>query len=88
MSYEKYYPNGWQSGENGGTPITPEALNHMEDGLKGHINNEANPHKVTPAQIGASPADTQQIYFVFDGSNGFIEIKLLSETGPHGAQLT
>lgn len=34
MSYEKYYPGGWQSGESGGTPITPEALNHMENGIK------------------------------------------------------
>lgn len=34
MSYENYYPNGWQSGESGGTPITPEALNHMEKGIK------------------------------------------------------
>lgn len=34
MSYERYYPNGWQSGQSGGTPITPEALNHIEDGLK------------------------------------------------------
>lgn len=33
MSYEKFYPNGWQSGEAGGTPITPEALNHMEAGI-------------------------------------------------------
>lgn len=33
MSYEKYYPGGWQSGESGGTPITPEALNHIEDGI-------------------------------------------------------
>ena len=35
MSYEKYYPNGWQSGETGGTPITPEALNHIEAGILG-----------------------------------------------------
>lgn len=34
MSYEKYYPGGWQSGESGGTPITPEALNHMEAGIE------------------------------------------------------
>lgn len=33
MSYEKFYPNGWQSGETGDTPITPEALNHMERGI-------------------------------------------------------
>ena len=34
MSYEKFYPGGWQSGESGGTPITPEALNHIENGIK------------------------------------------------------
>lgn len=33
MSYERYYPNGWQSGQSGGTPMTPEALNHMEQGI-------------------------------------------------------
>ena len=33
MSYERYYTNGWMSGENGATPITPEALNHMEAGI-------------------------------------------------------
>lgn len=33
MSYEKFYPNGWQSGESGGTPITPEALEHIEKGI-------------------------------------------------------
>lgn len=34
MSYEKFYPGGWQSGESGGTPITPEALNHIENGIE------------------------------------------------------
>lgn len=34
MSYKPYYTNGWKSGEAGGTPITPEALNHMENGIK------------------------------------------------------
>lgn len=34
MSYEPYYSGGWQSGESGGTPITPEALNHMEEGIE------------------------------------------------------
>ena len=33
MSYSKFYPNGWQSGESGGTPITPAALDHMEKGI-------------------------------------------------------
>ena len=33
MSYSPYYPNKWQSGEAGATPITPAALNYMEDGI-------------------------------------------------------
>ena len=32
-SYNPYYSGGWQSGEEGGTPITPDALNHMDDGI-------------------------------------------------------
>ena len=37
MAYEKYYPGGWKSGETGGTPITPEALNHMEEGIENAV---------------------------------------------------
>ena len=33
MAYTPYYSGGWQSGEEGGTPITPDALNHMDDGI-------------------------------------------------------
>jgi hypothetical protein len=33
MSYQKYYPNGWQNGKAGNTPITAEALYHMEEGV-------------------------------------------------------
>lgn len=33
MAYTPYYPGGWQSGEQGGTPITPAALNNMENGI-------------------------------------------------------
>lgn len=61
MGYEKYYPGGWQSGEAGGTPITPEALNHMEEGIESaaenidtHKNDKSNPHGVTAAQVGAA----------------------------------
>ena len=32
-NYNPYYSGGWQSGEEGGTPITPDALNHMDDGI-------------------------------------------------------
>lgn len=35
MAYTPYYSGGWQTGEEGGTPITPAALNHMDDGIAG-----------------------------------------------------
>ena len=34
MAFTPYYPGGWQSGEEGGTPITPDALNHYDDYLE------------------------------------------------------
>lgn len=33
MSYKPYYAGGWQSGESGGTPLTPEALQHFDNGI-------------------------------------------------------
>ena len=39
-TYSKVYPNGWKSGEIGNTPITPEALNHMEDGIVAAVRTE------------------------------------------------
>ena len=33
MAYSKYYSGGWKSGEVGATPITPAALNHIEEGI-------------------------------------------------------
>lgn len=34
MAFTPYYPGGWQSGEEGGTPITPAALNNYDDYLE------------------------------------------------------
>ncbi len=34
MAYSPYYTNGWQNGEEGGTPITAAAMNHMEGGVE------------------------------------------------------
>lgn len=34
MAFTPYYPGGWQSGVEGGTPITPDALNHYDDYLE------------------------------------------------------
>ena len=33
MSFGRFYPGGYKAGSTGGTPITPEALNHLEDGI-------------------------------------------------------
>lgn len=44
MAYTPYYPGGWQSGEEGGTPITPAALNHIEQGIA----------NLEPGDIGAA----------------------------------
>lgn len=38
MAYSKYYQNGWQNGSVGGTPITAESLNHIEDGIAANAN--------------------------------------------------
>ena len=32
--YTPYYENGWKTAMSGGTPITSDALNHMENGIK------------------------------------------------------
>jgi hypothetical protein len=34
MSYSSFYNGGWQSGEAGATPLSPEALNHMDKGIR------------------------------------------------------
>lgn len=55
MSYERFYPNGWQSGESGGTPITPEAMNHIEKGIAQTYKDFA------PAGFGLGGVPTKQI---------------------------
>lgn len=36
ITYTPYYPGGWQHGEEGATPITPEALTHFDTALQQH----------------------------------------------------
>lgn len=59
MSYTRNYSElgGWRSGKEGGTPITPEALNNMEQGIENasaHAESTSNPHEVTAEQVGAA----------------------------------
>lgn len=68
-SYKSFYEGGWQSGESGATPLRPEALNHMDEGIaEAHehlvpdkqtadnatfLRNDGTWQKVTPENIGA-----------------------------------
>lgn len=66
MSYTPYYVNGWQSGEEGNTPITPAALNNMEKGIR-----EAHPIPLTvalPHSGWVDNAQTIQVVGVTDDS--------------------
>ncbi len=51
MSYTPYYPNGWQTGEAGATPITPAALNYMENGIKNAYTEALNAGNVAAAAL-------------------------------------
>jgi hypothetical protein len=70
MSYTKYYPNGWQSGESGNTPITPAALNNMENGIS-NVSADAL-QRVGTLDSGTNIAAfvTQGIYFL-SGNNTY-----------------
>ena len=61
-SYNPYYSGGWQSGEEGGTPITPDALNHMDDGIAGAYD--------YTQQATATVDLTKPITGVLDSDNG------------------
>ena len=55
MAYTPYYSEGWKSGEEGGTPITPAALNNMEAGIEA-ANNVGDPVTVSHGGTGATTA--------------------------------
>ena len=53
MAYTPYYAEGWKSGEDGGTPITPAALNNMEAGIRA-ANGLGDPVAVAHGGTGAT----------------------------------
>src|SRR5690554_6397029 len=59
MAYE---PFNWQDGEAGGTPITAERLNHIEDGIKNV--------ELTPGPEGPEGPEGPQGPAGADGSDG------------------
>ena len=60
MSYTPYYPAGWLSGEAGATPITPEALNHMDEGIASAANDSISSDRLPtiPITKGGTGATT------------------------------
>lgn len=57
MAYNPYYTGGWQSGEEGNTPITPDALNHMDTGI-----GAANDLDATPTQGSTKGVQSGGVY--------------------------
>ena len=66
MAYSKYYTGGWASGENGNTPITPEALNHMEQGIQDAVPTvlTENVHFFRSEEDLPPPGTKGKLYFV------------------------
>lgn len=71
MAYTPYYTGGWQSGEEGGTPITPDALNHMEEGIK-----DANDLDATPTQGSTKGVQSGGVYTEIQQSTAKTVIEL------------
>lgn len=38
MNFIQYIKQAWKAGTSGGTPLSPDRLNHMEDGIKNNNN--------------------------------------------------
>lgn len=53
MAYTPYYAGGWQSDEEGDTPVTPAALNHMDEGIAGCLENDG-PSDLRAAKLAVS----------------------------------
>lgn len=69
MAYSKYYPNGWKNGAAGGTPITPAALNHMEDGIADALPKSGGT-MTGGISMGQSGASTTSHNFTWTSENG------------------
>ena len=60
MAYTPYYPGGWQAGEAGETPVTPAALNNMEDGIGAALT--ADDVDVNPTSGSAGPVSSGGVF--------------------------
>ena len=59
MAYTPYYSGGWQSGEEGDTPITPAALNHIDEGIAGCLENDG------PSDLRATKLSVSQVNDIY-----------------------
>ena len=75
MAYTPYYSGGWQSGEEGGTPITPAALNNMESGIGRAV------EKTGGAMTGGITLDTGDDYTTAPPSNDYNAMHVVRDSG-------
>ncbi len=66
ITYTPYYPGGWKHGEEGSTPITPEALTHFDTALQKQAG--------AIAQSLPMPAGTAQ-------AGQFLQVSAVDDTG-------
>lgn len=74
-----YDPYEWVDGEEGGTPITADRLNHMEEGIKGAASTATwgqvanRPSAFTPSDHNHQIADVQGLQDVLDAMQAQID---------------
>src|SRR5690606_30599717 len=57
MAYQPYYPGGWQPGPGGQTPITADALNHMEGQYDAVMAETTSPGGTEPERLAVTDAN-------------------------------
>lgn len=84
MNFIQYIKQAWKAGTSGGTPLSPDRLNHMEDGIKNNnsmiseLNNNnitnnictnlLNPTRATSSQNGITCTDNGDGTYTFIGT--------------------
>lgn len=79
MAYTPYYSGGWQSGETGGTPITPAALNNIESGISAAIRGTGSISNDTLGSYKNTTTDWENTGITITVPQGHAYIGLLSQ---------
>src|SRR5690606_18963014 len=89
MPYQPYYPGGWQPGPGGQTPISADALNHME-GQYDAVKEELQKTDGTSDMPITTPGGTEANRLAVTDENGAVgdanALQGLTPTTPGGLQ--